>query len=230
MKSPVPRLFATVIAALFVSVGMTFGADVVAYEVTNYWKSETFRHVYHIDFDSKTVTAPRWRGLESQRIVSVEFDICDRNRRLRFAVTHAHGYVVHYDWVLQDNGRVVSGAFMDSNGGWGPSVGRMVEVMTPAEPKPPTAPADQPPCNDLGSIVGSWAWPGGYTMVAWPGGKVVWYRGASEDDTGTWTETKPRNYRIEYPGHWVSVEIVSGGADAVCFNDQSQRFEIVRAK
>jgi len=107
--------------------------DVVEYEVTNYWQKQSFGHVYRIDFTTCTVSEPAGVGTP-QALVKQSFSICNKDSRVRFSVTHANGYVIDYDWILEDGGRIVKGAYKDSNVGWGPSIGRARQVLSPPPP------------------------------------------------------------------------------------------------
>ncbi len=104
--------------------------DVVEYEVTNYWQQQSFGHVYRIDFTTCTVSEPAGVGTP-QAIVKQSFTICRKDSRVRFSITHANGYVIDYDWILEDGGRIVKGAYKDSNVGWGPSIGRARQILSP---------------------------------------------------------------------------------------------------
>ncbi len=139
-------IVATVAALL--PLNRAFG-DVVVYQVTNYWQEKSFGHEYHIDFASCTVSEPGGVGT-AQALTKQSFSICRKESRVRFSVTHANGYVIDYDWVLEDGGRTVKGAYKDSNVGWGPSLGRALRTVSAATAPPPSAPP-------AASLAGKWA-------------------------------------------------------------------------
>ncbi len=105
----------------FVFVGRPPAGDVLVYRVTNYWKEKSFGHVYHIDFANCSVREPG-AGMDLE-LTGQSFSVCQKGTRVIFTIKHRNGYVIEYDWVLTDAGRTVRGAYKDSAGGWGPSIG-----------------------------------------------------------------------------------------------------------
>ena len=125
------RLSVLVVAVLaMMPFGQALANDVIEYKVTNYWQQQSFEHVYRIDFTTCTVSEPAGVGT-TQALVKQNFSICRKASRVRFSITHANGYVIDYDWILEDGGRIVKGAYKDSNVGWGPSIGRGQQVLSP---------------------------------------------------------------------------------------------------
>jgi len=129
MKRPYRLSVLVVVVFALIPVSLALANDVVEYEVTNYWQQQSFGHVYRIDFTTCTVSEPAGVGTP-QALVKQSFSICRKDSRVRFSITHANGYVIDYDWILEDGGRIVKGAYRDSNVGWGPSIGRARQTLT----------------------------------------------------------------------------------------------------
>lgn len=106
--------------------GPSPGTGALRYRITNYWKEQSFGHVYTFDPGRCTITEPSGVGTALE-LTAINFSVCRKDERLTFSLTHKSGYVVEYDWVLGDGGRVVHGAYKDSNGGWGPSFGTRID-------------------------------------------------------------------------------------------------------
>ncbi|MDP1732421.1 MAG: LCCL domain-containing protein [Devosia sp.] len=106
----------------FVFVGATPGPDTSAslqtYRVVNYLQDGTLELVYRIDPVNCSVVEPAGVGTVS---------VCRMDDRLSFTFTDRNNYTVEYDWVLTDEGRTVRGAYKDSAGRWGPSLGNRIE-------------------------------------------------------------------------------------------------------
>lgn len=218
MKSRLHTTWIMLLASVLFSFGQNMKDDVIVYRVTNYESDKQWGHVYHIGFSPCSVSEPNLPS-ESPQLLRHSFSRCIKGERIRFTVTYANGYVIDYDWVLAEGGRTIKGAYRDSNGTWGPSIGKAERSY------------NRPP-SERGSLQGRW--------VAYrDGNKVadcsivqqadaltfIIHRSPEERSSGKWTganevlaldwgknalgKINKEGNRIDWPGsnsYWLKVE------------------------